>query len=182
MVLMAAIVKVQAQVKTDNSGLMLELPVLLAEHGVFEPLLDYIVSQSHIKSLPWMNRVVFSCQLLLEYMEADGDLFSSPSLLFQTFVQRLSLGTIGKDGKDPSSLYWLPHSASNVNQLLSALNGLTDWLTKKEHSTQSLNTFEQASSHQERLNYAAWIKRNQYNFLGHIKSNPLPEVVSKYGK
>ena len=26
---MAAIVKVQAQVKTDNSGLMLEIPVLL---------------------------------------------------------------------------------------------------------------------------------------------------------
>lgn len=178
---MAAIVKVQAQVKTDNSGLMLELPVLITEHGVFEPLLDYIVSQSHIKSLPWMNRVVFSCQLLLEYMEANRDLFSSPSLLFQTFVQRLSLGTIGKDGTDPSSLYWLPRSASNVNQLLSALNGLTDWLAK-ERSTQSLNPFEQASSHQERLNYAAWFKRNQYNFLGHIKSNPLPEVVKQVRK
>lgn len=181
MVLMAAIVKVQAQVKTDNTGLMLELPVLLTEHGVFEPLLDYIISQSHIKSLPWMNRVVFSCQLLLEYMEANKDLFSSPSLLFQTFVQRLSLGTIGKDGADPSSLYWLPRSASNVNQLLSALNGLTDWLAK-ERSAQSLNPFEQASSHQERLNYAAWFKRNQYNFLGHIKSNPLPEVVKQVRK
>jgi len=178
---MAAIVKVQAQVKTDHSGSMIECPALLTEQGVFEPLLDYIVSQSHIKSLPWMNRVVLACQLLLEYMEVNRGLFSDPSLLFQSFVQRLSSGTISKQGDDLSGLYWLPRSTSNVNQLLSALNGLTDWLSKNSE-TLSLNPFEEASSHQERLNYAAWYKRNQYNFLGHIKNNALPELMKKVRK
>lgn len=42
--------------------------------------------QAHIKSLPWMNRVVFACPLLLEYMEANRGLFSEPSLLLQSFV------------------------------------------------------------------------------------------------
>ncbi len=72
-------------------------------------------------------------------------------------------------------------STSNVNQLLSALNGLTDWLSKN-NETLSLNPFEEASSHQERLNYAAWYKRNQYNFLGHIKNNALPELMKKVRK
>lgn len=180
-VVVGAIVKTLAQIKVDNSGLMLEVPVLLTTQGVFEPLLDYIVSKSHLHSLPWMNRVVFSCQLLLEYMEANRGLFSEPSKLFQSFVQRLSSGTIGKDGRDPSALYWLPRSVSNVNQLLSALNGLTDWLTLNQ-GNQSLNPFEQATSHQERLNYAAWFKRNQYNFLGHLKGNALPEMMKKVRK
>ncbi|MBF4281066.1 site-specific integrase, partial [Vibrio anguillarum] len=114
--------KVQAQIKIDHSGLMLNIPLLVTEQGVFEPLLDYVISQSHIKSLPWMNRVVFACQLLLEYMEANRGLFSEPSLLFQSFVQRLSSGTIDKEGFDSSGLFWLPRSVANVNQLLSALN------------------------------------------------------------
>ncbi|MBF4312831.1 site-specific integrase, partial [Vibrio anguillarum] len=70
---------------------------------------------------------------------------------------------------------------ANVNQLLSALNGLTDWLSIHK-STHSLNEFEQASSHQERLNYAAWHKRNQHNFLGHIKKNALPELLKRVRK
>ncbi|MFA0087585.1 hypothetical protein [Vibrio sp. 10N.261.51.F12] len=52
---MYAIVKVQAQVKIGHSGLMLDIPILMTEQGVFDPLLEYIVSQSHIKNLPWMN-------------------------------------------------------------------------------------------------------------------------------
>ncbi|MEZ7206774.1 hypothetical protein [Pseudoalteromonas sp. DY56-GL79] len=60
------LVKVLAQVKTDNSGLLIEVPVLLSEYGVFDPLLDYVISQSHIKRLPWMNRITFAWQLLLE--------------------------------------------------------------------------------------------------------------------
>ena len=173
---MSAIVKVQAQIKTDNTGLLLNIPILLTEQGVFEPLLDYLLSQSHIKSLPWMNRVAFSCLLFLDYMAANRGLFSDPSILFQNFVQRLLSGTIDKSGNDMSGLYWLPRSTSNVNQLLSALNGLTDWLENNDQTT-SLNPYEQASSHQERLNYAAWYKRNQFNFLGHIKDKYINSTV-----
>lgn len=178
---MGQIVKVIAQVKIDNSGLNMEVPVLLTEQGAFEPLLDYVISKSHLNSLPWMNRVVFACQLLLEYMEANVGLFSDSSKLFQSFVQRLSSGTISKDGYDPSLLYWLPRSVSNVNQLLSALNGLTDWLVEQKN-TESLNPLERASTHQERLSYAAWYKKNQHNFLGHLKNNALPETLKQVRK
>ena len=80
-----------------------------------------------------------------------------------------------------SGLYWLPRSTSNVNQLLSALNGLTDWLENNDQTT-SLNPYEQASSHQERLNYASWYKRNQFNFLGHIKVAGLSDLMTKVRK
>ncbi|WP_197734803.1 gamma-mobile-trio recombinase GmtY [Photobacterium damselae] len=173
--------KVQAQIRLDNTGSLLSVPVLLTERGVFDPLLDYIIGQSNNRSLPWMNRVVFSCQLLLEYMEVNKELFSDPGLLFQYFVQRLSNGTIDEHGHDPSGLFWLPRKASNVNQIISALNGLTDWLAI-HHKTSPLNPFEEASSHQERLNYAAWHKRNQYNFLGHIKPQGLPDLMKKARK
>lgn len=178
---MSGIVKVIARVKLDSTGHLVELPVLLTHSGVFVPLLDYVISKSNINSFPWMNRVVLSCQLLLEYMEANKDLFSTPTKLFESFVLRLSSGTIGLNGDDPSELYWLPRSASNVNQLLSSLNGLTDWLSTQNKTT-SMNPFEEASSHQQRLNYAAWHKKNKYNFLGHIKNNALPEMIKKVRK
>lgn len=178
---MITLLKTQAKIRVDNTGALLNVPVLLTEHGVFEPLLDYITSQFNNRSLPWMNRVVFSCQLLLEYMEANRDLFSEPSLLFQYFVQRLSNGTIDEFGYDPSGLFWLPRKASNVNQILSSLNGLTDWLVR-HNKTETLNPFEEVSSHQERLNYASWHKKNQYNFLGHIKPQGLSDLMRKARK
>ncbi|PSV16137.1 gamma-mobile-trio recombinase GmtY [Photobacterium kishitanii] len=178
---MVTLVKAQASIRTDNTGALLHVPVLLTEHGVFNPLLDYILSQSVHKSLPWMNRVVFACQLLLEYMEANRDLFSCPDILFQHFVQRLSDGTIDAQGYDPSGLFWLPRKASNVNQLLSALNGLTDWLEINNRGI-SLNPFIEASTHQERLNYAAWHKKNQYHFLGHIKPKGISDTMRKTRK
>lgn len=178
---MTGIVKVVAKVKVDRSGSVLEVPVLLTDQGVFEPVLDYVISQYHLRSLPWMHRVVFSCQLLLDYMEANRGLFSDPAILFSHFVQRLSGGTIGEDGTDPSQLYWLPRSINNSNQILSALNGLTDWLVQNQNLS-SFNPFEEASSHQERLNYAAWHKRSQHNFLGHLKVSGLSEMMKKTRK
>lgn len=178
---MTSIVKFTAKVKTDRTGKLIEVPVLLTEAGVFEPLLDYIVSQSGEKSYPWMNRVVFACQLMLDYMEANSGLFSSPTKLFNQFVNRLASGTIGEDGSDLSNLYWLPRSVSNTNQLVSALNGLTDWLSEN-YELANLNPFEEASTHQQRLNFAAWHKKNQHNFLGHLRSKGLSDTIKKARK
>ena len=92
---MSAIVKVQAQIKTDNTVFLLNIPILLTEQGVFEPLLDYLLSQSHIKSLPWMNRVAFSCLLFLDYMAANRGLFQIQAfffkILFNVFCLELSI-------------------------------------------------------------------------------------------
>ena len=135
---MVDIARVYAKVITDNSGYQTELPVLLFKDRVLRPLLDYLLAQHHRRSVSWMNRVVHASYLLLEYMEANKGLFSNPSILFLNFAQRLCSGTIGNDGNDPSGLYWLPRTTKNVNQLLTALNGLTDWLEKYQGTT-SLN-------------------------------------------
>ncbi|KEQ14055.1 gamma-mobile-trio recombinase GmtY [Endozoicomonas numazuensis] len=175
---MVALVRVYAKVTTDNSGYQVQLPILLMEDKVFRPLLDYLLAQHHRRSISWMNRMVYATFLLLEYMEANKDLFSSPSILFLHFAQRLCTGTIGNNGLDPSGLYWLPKSTKNVNQILTALNGFTDWLVKSKGSI-SLNPLIEASSYEERLNYAAWHKKNTQQFLGHIKPASLPTTIKQ---
>lgn len=173
---MTAAVRVTADVITDNSGYKAKIPVLLLLNGVFEPLLEYVLSQHHRRSLSWMNRVVLATQLLLEYMEANQSLFSSPPRLFLNFAQRLCSGTIGADGNDPSGLYWMPRSTSNANQLLASLNLFTDWL-EIQRLSESLNPLVEANTHEERLNYAAWHKKNCQQFLGHIKDARMPKTV-----
>ena len=175
---MVALVRVYAKVTTDNSGYQVELPVLLMEDRVFRPLLDYLLSQQHRRSISWMNRMVQAAYLLLEYMEANKNLFANPSILFLNFAQRLCSGTVGNNGLDPSELYWLPRSTNNANQLLTALNGFTDWL-EKTRKAESLNPMVVASSYEERLNYAAWYKRNAQQFLGHIKPASLPATMKQ---
>ena len=168
--MMVGIVRVNAKVKIDNSSQFLSTPVLLTEQGIIEPLLDYLISHDTDRSLSWKNRVVFACQLLLEYMSANQNLFQAPDLLFSHFVHRLQAGTINETGEDESELYWLPRRISNVNQLLSALNQFTDWLSIHRGS-EPLNPLIEATNYQQQLNYAAWHKRNQHQFLGHLKSN-----------
>ncbi len=126
---MVGIVKVNAKVKVDSSSDLIEIPILLTDQGVIDSLLEYILHHRGTRSASWMNRTVFSCQLLLEYMNANKNLFSEPNRLFSRFVYRLSAGTISDSGEDRSGLYWLPRRASNVNQLISALNQFTDWLS-----------------------------------------------------
>ncbi|MCQ4504679.1 site-specific integrase, partial [Vibrio parahaemolyticus] len=60
-------------------------------------------------------------------MEAYRGLCDDPKLLFQTFSKRLSTGTIGEDGLDPSGLYWVPRSTSNVNKHNHRLTAFTNW-------------------------------------------------------
>ncbi len=178
---MTAAVRVTADVITDNSGYKAKIPVLLFGDGAFKPLLEYVLSQHHRRSLSWMNRVVLGTHLLLEYLEANKDLFDSPSQLFLHFAQRLCSGTIGADGNDPSGLYWLPRSTSNTNQLLASLNLFTDWLEMNRLS-ESLNPLIEANSHEERLNYAAWHKKNCQQFLGHIKDARMPKIIKQVRK
>ncbi|WP_258546836.1 hypothetical protein [Psychromonas sp. B3M02] len=68
-----------------------------------------------------MNGFIQAVSLFLDYMEANRGLFDDPKLLFQTFAKRFYTGAIGEDGLDPSGLYWVPNSASNVNKLIHTL-------------------------------------------------------------
>jgi integrase len=170
-------VKTKAKIVTDNTGVESELPVLVTEQGVLEPLLDYLLSHQHDRSISWMERVVHATYLLMQYMEANQNCFYDPNSLFQSFVQRLYTGTIREDGFDPSGLFWLPTSTLTANGLITALTRLTDFLVN-QLDIRYINPLRPASSFEERLNYAAWFRRNQFNFLGHIKYTSINETVS----
>lgn len=174
---MTAAAKVNAKVAVDNSGIESELPALLTEQGVLEPLLAYLLAHQHNRSDSWMERVVHAAYLLMQYLEANKSCFDNPQYLFQSFAQRLYSGTIGDDGLDPSGLYWLPASTRTVNGLIASLTGLTDWLAE-HRDAHSMNPLRKADSYERRLNYAAWFRRNQHDFLGHIQDRTVTQTVN----
>lgn len=172
------VVDAYAKVVVDDSGLHSEIPVLLTEQGIVMPVLDYLLKQQNDYSQDWQSRVVRAAKLLVEYMEANEQVFSDPQTLFQTFATRLYTGTVGDEGLDPSGLYWIPASTATANRHLSALKGLTDYLADHQ-GVDHMNPLITASSHDQRLNYAAWYRRNQNDFLGHIKDTTVSDTVSK---
>lgn len=171
-------VDVYAKVVVDDSGFRSEIPILLTEKGVVLPLLDYLLKKQIERSQSWLRNVVVATKLLLEYMEANQHNFSDPATLFQSFAARLFTGTVGDDGLDPSGLYWIPASTAMANRHLNALKGLTDYLAD-HHGVQHMNPLVTASNYDQRLNYAAWYRRNQNDFLGHIKDKTINEAVRK---
>jgi len=163
-----AAVKVRAKVFTDDTGVAFDVPVLLTENGVVTPLLDYLLDVGINKSATWMNEVIHATYVFLQYLEGNKKLFDQPELLFQSFVHKIYAGTIGSDGYDESGLYWLPSSTRSANSLLRALSRFTNWIARA-NSGREANILDSESSIDKRLRFAAWYRRNQYDFLGHIK-------------
>ena len=171
-------VKVKARVVTDNSGVPVEIPLLITEQGVLEPLLDYLLHYHHDRSYQWMERTVHSVYLFMQYMEANENCFSSPEVLFRSFVQKLYSGTVSEQGFDNSGLYWLPSSTQTVNGLIISLTSLTDYLADSV-GIKPLNPLQASSSFEQRLQYAAWFRKNQNDFLGHIKHKGINDTVEQ---
>ncbi|EUB84643.1 MULTISPECIES: gamma-mobile-trio recombinase GmtY [unclassified Pseudomonas] len=172
-----AVVQVVAKVVVDDSGFQSEIPVLITDHGVVSSLVDYLLSNHHL-SPSWQRVVTQATKLLLEYMEANQHNFSDPRALFQAFASRLYTGTIGDDGLDPSGLGWVPASRNTSNRHVSVLKGFTDYLADL-YDAPAMNPLITASTFDQRLNYAAWHRRNSNDFLGHIKSKALADNVAK---
>lgn len=168
----------KATVVEDNSGIQSQLPLVFTEQGEVQTVTDYLLYlEANDISQSVINRTVRAIRLIIDYMEANKDLFDEPRQLFQTFVKRLYTGTVGEDGLDPSGLYWLPTSTENTNSLIIRLNAFHDWLADGHDGITHMNPIGRASTHDQRLKYAAWFKRNQYNFLGHIKSHAKNQAV-----
>ncbi|QSE44606.1 site-specific integrase [Acinetobacter johnsonii] len=164
------IVKVVAKVVDDNSGVYTEVPVLLDENKqVIRPLLEYILKLKRSgRSQSTLSKCVDATKLLLEYLAANMNCFTTSQSLFEIFSSRLYTGTIGEDGLDPSGLFWLPHSPSVTYAHIKSLTKLADWLAENQ-GTAPMNPLVEADSFSQRLNYAAWFRKNQHDFLGHIK-------------
>ena len=172
-------VKVKATVVEDNTGIKSQLPVLLTEQGELSVVTDYLLKmEANDVSASVMNQFIQVVSLLLDYMEANKGLFKDPKILFQTFAKRLYSGTIGEDGLDPSGLYWMPSSTEHVNKHIHRLTAFTDWIAKKQ-GTEPMNPLRDATSHEQRLNYAAWFRKNQNDFLGHIEDKSINKTIRK---
>ncbi|NQY62128.1 MAG: site-specific integrase [Alteromonadaceae bacterium] len=172
-------VSVRATIVEDNTGIKSQLPIVLTEQGELTVVTDYLLKlEADDISGSVIRRCVRVVSLLLDYMEANKDLFNDPKTLFQTFTKRLYTGTIGENGLDPSGLYWLPTATENTNKLISSITGLTNWMADKVNA-ENMNPLCEATPHEQRLNYAAWYRKNQNDFLGHIEDKRLNKTIQK---
>ncbi len=157
----------RAKVVRDNTGIAVELPLLMTDGGPLLSLIDYLVHYTYARSASWQQKVVCAVGLLMDYIIANYNCFADPKELFNTFVQRLHSGTIGEDGTDPSGLYWLPRDEGLVRQYLTHISGFSDWLAARNNDMKPLNPWRRARTCEEMLNWAAYNHRHNKAFLGH---------------
>jgi len=171
--------KVIAKIAQDSSGVTTDIPVILTDEGVLESVTEYVLSlQLNGLSLSTINKHIQSIMLLIEFMDANKGMFDNPEEMFSVFVRRLYSGTVGEDGLDPSGLFWIPATTGTVARHVSCLTNFTDWISDKGFG-KSLNTFRTATRHEDRIRYAAWFRRNQNDFLGHIKDKSINTTVKR---
>lgn len=160
-------VTVKSRVFTDATGVFTEIPALLTPVGVLEPLLDYCLSHTHDRSLSWMDKVIRSVHIFLEYMQsnpAERDTYR----LFQNFAQRLNTGTIDRaTGLDPSGLCWSPRPPQTAAHIVANLTGFFDWLAETRPAAAKLNPKCVGSLFDRTMTEAAYQYRRDRAFLGH---------------
>jgi len=166
-------VRVNAKVITDDTGHRLNIPIILVERNgeltPLNPLIDYLIKYSSVRSQTWMVKLCQITGLLLDFMAAHREQFEKPVALFEVFSQRIFTGTIGDDGNDPSGLYWLPRRTKSARQLLQMLSEFSDFVSTT-NGTPRLNPWVEASSYEELLSWAAFINKSERSFLGHLNS------------
>lgn len=166
-------VKILTKTFRDNTGKGIELYSILIEHNgetsLLHPLHEYQLKH-HVMSRSWHNKLVQAVELMLDYMDANQNCFSSPKDFFESFAESIYSGTINEDGYDPSGLYWLPKRTKTASNLLSALNQFSDWMVDN-YGSKPLNPWREATSYEERLNWMALNNKSNKSFLGHLDSS-----------
>ena len=171
------VVEAYAKVVVDDSGFRSEIPVLLAEQGVVTPCSTICLISK--PSAVCLGSAMLSLQpsCFCNTWKPISVLLR-PSYAFSIVRIPPFTGTVGDDGLDPSGLYWIPASTSMANRHISALKGLTDYLADHE-GVQHMVPLVTANSYDQRLSYAAWYRRNQNDFLGHIKDKTVNDTIQK---
>lgn len=165
-------VKVLTKIFRDNTGKGIELYSILIEHNgetsILYPLHEYQL-KNHMMSRSWHNKLIQAVELMLDYIDANQNCFSSPKDFFECFTESIYSGTINEDGFDPSGLYWLPKKIKTASNLLFQLNQFSDWMVSN-YNSKPLNPWRQATSYEERLNWMAINNKSNKSFLGHLDS------------
>lgn len=166
-------VKVLTKTFRDNTGKSIELYSILIEHNgetsLLHPLHEYQL-KNHTMSRSWHDKLIQAVELMLYYIDANQNCFSSPIDFFESFSESIYSGTINEDGYDPSGLYWLPKRTKTASNLLSQLNQFSDWMVVN-YNSKPLNPWREATSYEERLNWMAINNKSNKSFLGHLDSS-----------
>jgi hypothetical protein len=164
-------ISINARVTIDSTGAFTEVPVLLTDEGVLQPLMDYCLAHSHNRSLSWMKKVVLSVTLFLRYIQVNQDEPYSYRL-FQNFAQRLYTGSFDRStGIDPSGLCWKPFAANNAGDIINRLTDFFDWLSEVRPSAAKINPRYAGNAFDKRIDESAYLFRREKAFLGHTWAN-----------
>ena len=159
-----------SNVSVDNTGISVQVPVIITRDGILKSYLDYCLL-FRTKSQKWKARSVFSIRLLLDYMEVNKGVFEKPREMFREFSNSLFTGTVGDNNNDPSGLYWKPRKEEDASFLINLITHYTDWLAAvNEDNDLQLNPFREASAFEQRLNWAAYCQKKDRVFLSHLWS------------
>lgn len=164
--------------KANNAAPTINLPAIFTEKGLLVSHLKFLYSKRN-KSQSWLERNVFAVELLLKFINAHTNTFTSATELLRSFVDTLCFGSIDDSHQDTSNLYWHPRKAEDVNVLLGHINFYCDHLDKTYgHELPNLNPLRKATKAEERMRWCAYYKRESNCFLNHL-SNPSKHQFSK---
>lgn len=168
---MAYVLKRRVNYKANQSAFTINLPVLITEKGILVSHLRFLYSRRN-KSQSWLERNVFAVELLLKFINAHINTFTSATELLSSFVNALSFGSVDYSENDTSNLYWHPRRNDDVNILLGHINFYCDYLDQiYGHDLPNLNPLRSATKAEERMRWCAYYKRESNCFLNHL-NNP----------
>ena len=75
-------VKLIAKVFQSNAGVYEEIPVLLTDQGIITSHMEFLLDHAHARSQSWMDLQITSVKLLIRYISANSNLFSTAQELF----------------------------------------------------------------------------------------------------
>lgn len=163
-----------------HENTQMRLPVIFTKQGILKSYLDYSIYNKH-KSQSWLDASVRSVYLLVEFVEFNEAYYKYPSDLFKAFADKLFTGTVNEDGVDSTGLRWSRKSIQSANKTISYITQYSDWLcaNKGMSNKENLNPWREATSHEERLNWAAYSHKHSNAFLGHTWSHKSAKEKNK---
>lgn len=169
---------VNAKVYKDETGVVLEVPVLLSSYGPLLLLIDYLVLLWQDKSPSLMRKVANALKLFLEYFVLHAAHYKEKAI-FENFRTTLIAGTIS-NGTDPTGLFWSARRTYEADKIIGMLTDFFNWWASENPGKENPALSWVGSKYDLRVAEAAYQYRRNQAFLGHTWSST--KEASKSGK
>lgn len=157
----------------DNTEQVVSSKCIVTKEGVLISYLKYLLDNRY-KSESWKSRSIFANRLLIDYIDANRNVYAQPLDLFREFSHILFTGTISKANQDSSNLFWKPRKPNDANFILSLITHYTDWLSiVNDNKELQLNPYRNASSFEQKLIWAGILNKKGRAFLSHLWKSEL---------